>query len=108
MSRASLVHSIPKPEHANDRSARTGTLQLHAGVEYRLGGLERFSEVDLAPRSGRSVTRSGRLEKLMLGFPLNRWDPPLAQPPGSQPGREVPDDHRCPIHSPCHDPARLY
>jgi len=26
-------------------------------------------------------------------FPFTCWDPQLAQPPGSQPGREVPDDH---------------
>lgn len=32
-------HSIPKPEHANDRSARTGALQLHAAMECRLGDL---------------------------------------------------------------------
>lgn len=31
-----------------------------------------------------------------------------AQPPGSQPGREVPDDHCCPVRCPCHDPARLH
>jgi len=32
----------------------------------------------------------------------------LAQPAGSQPGREVPDDHCRPIHRARHDPARLH
>jgi hypothetical protein len=28
-----------------------------------------------------------------VGFPLHRWHPQLARPPGSQPGRELPEDH---------------
>jgi hypothetical protein len=31
------------------------------------------------------------------GVPFNRWGPQLAQPPGSQPVREVPDDHCFPL-----------
>jgi hypothetical protein len=46
--------------------------------------------------------------RLTLRFPLNRWDSQLAQPFGSEPGREVPDDHSRPIHCPRHDTARLY
>jgi hypothetical protein len=38
------------------------------------------------------------LTQLRLGFPFNCWDSQLAQPTGSQPGREVPDDHCRPIH----------
>jgi hypothetical protein len=34
--------------------------------------------------------------------------PGLAQLPGFQPGREVPDDHYRPIHRARHDPARLH
>ena len=30
-----------------------------------------------------------------MGVRFNRWDPQLAQPLGSQPCREVPDDHHC-------------
>jgi integrase/recombinase XerD len=40
--------------------------------------------------------------------PLKRWDPQMAQPPGSQPVREVPDDHCRPIHRTRYDPARLH
>src|SRR5262249_51869907 len=35
-------------------------------------------------------------------------DPQLAQPPGSPPGREVPDDQCRPIHCPRHHPASLH
>jgi len=37
-----------------------------------------------------------------LRFPLSCWDSQLAQPSGSQPGREVPEDHCRPIYCPRH------
>ena len=37
-----------------------------------------------------------------MRFPLSCWDSQLAQPSGSQPGREVPDDHCRPIYCPRH------
>jgi hypothetical protein len=49
----------------------------------------------------------GRRPSLVPGS-SNRWDPQLAQPPGSQPGQEVLDDHCRPIHRARHDPARLH
>ena len=41
------------------------------------------------------------------GFRSIAGAPQLAQPSGSQPGREVPDDHCHPLHRARHDPARL-
>jgi integrase/recombinase XerD len=35
------------------------------------------------------VTWRDRRRRFTLGFPLNRWDPQLAQPPGSQPGPDT-------------------
>jgi hypothetical protein len=59
-------------------------------------------------KSWRSVTLCDRSVQLTFGFRLNPWDPQMAQPPGSQPGREVPDDHCCPIHCPRYHPAALH
>jgi hypothetical protein len=44
------------------------------------------------------VAWSDRLEKLSLGFRLTAGTRRRPGLPGSQPGREVPDDHCYPIH----------
>jgi hypothetical protein len=46
--------------------------------------------------------------RLTLGFRSIAGTRKLAQPSGSQPAREVPDDHCRPNHCPRHDPARLH
>ncbi len=54
------------------------------------------------------VTWRDRLSLPTVGFRSFAGTRQLAQPPGSQPGREVPDDHCHPFNCARHDPARLH
>ena len=74
----------------------------------RIGDPEHFSRSRSSLQVPLAVTWRDRPTRPTFGFRSIAGALRLAQPPGSQPGREVPDDHCHPIHRARHDPARLH
>src|SRR5260370_23197255 len=99
-------NNTPTVRARSERSVRSGRSTGATVGRNRVGGMEYFSRGllrHLLVCCRHSVTWPDSLRWVSVE-PLG---PGLAQLPGFQPGREVPDDHCYPIHRARHDPARL-
>ena len=97
----------PRAVHrkADRRAVHAGVARLR--VTRKFGVPEHFSSGRSSLRVPLAVTWRDRRMRPTVGF-RSIAGTSLAQPPGSQPGREVPDDHCRPIHRARRDPARLH